>query len=79
VNASAKANQVEPWTWHHDIFASLPLIDDANSADTDSAALDALLPDRWLSAHPTHRWHINDLRQRERKRSQKLRQAIRRR
>jgi hypothetical protein len=71
---------VEPWAWLRDIFARLPLIAvGSNLADADSAALDALLPDRWLSAHPTYRWHINDLRPRERKRSQRLRQKKRRR
>jgi transposase len=67
--ASAKANQVEPWAWLRDVFTSLPSL-----AGPDTTALDGLLPDRWLSAHPTHRWQINDLRQKERQRSQQLRQ-----
>ena len=45
----------------------------------DPAVLDELLPDRWLQTHPTHRWQINDLRQKERQRSQQLRRKKRRR
>jgi len=71
--ASAKANQVEPWAWLRDVFTRLPLLAAASSPALDPAALDELLPDHWLSAHPTHRWQINDLRQKERQRSQQLR------
>jgi hypothetical protein len=56
--ASAKANQVEPWHWLRDLFAKLPA--------TPSSELDALLPDRWLEAHPEHRWHIDEIRRQER-------------
>ena len=71
--ASAKANQVEPWAWLRDVFTRLPLLAAASSPALDPAALDELLPDHWLSAHPTHRWQINDLRKKERQRSQQLR------
>lgn len=71
--ASAKANQVEPWAWLRDVFTRLPLLPPG-----DLSTLDTLLPDRWLQAHPTHRWQINDLRQQERQRSQHLRHKNRR-
>lgn len=58
--ASAKANHVEPWAWLRDLFTQLP--------DASSETLDHLLPDRWLAANPTSRWHINDLRSEERDR-----------
>lgn len=79
--ASAKANQVEPWAWLRDVFTRLPLLAIATTSDLaiDPALLDELLPDRWLQTHPTHRWQINDLRQKERERSQQLRQKKRRR
>ena len=54
----AKSNQVEPWAWLKDLFTRLP----RTSADQ----LDELLPDRWLKAHPEHRWRIDDLRREER-------------
>jgi transposase len=79
--ASARANQVEPWAWLRDVFTRLPLLAVATTSDLaiDPAVLDELLPDRWLQTHPTHRWQINDLRQKERERSQQLRQKKRRR
>ena len=61
--ASAKANQVEPWHWLRDLFSTLP----ATPADE----LDALLPERWLAAHPEHRWNIDDLRRQERQAKQR--------
>jgi hypothetical protein len=33
---------------------------------TSSESLEDLLPDRWLAAHPSHRWAIASLRQQER-------------
>lgn len=60
--ASCKANQVEPWAYLHDIFTRLPLL--GHQPPSESVA--ALLPDRWLAAHPQHRWHIDDLRRKER-------------
>jgi transposase len=56
--SSAKANQVEPWAWLRDVFTRLP--------QTPADQLDDLLPDRWLVAHPEHRWRIDDLRRAER-------------
>ena len=54
--ASCKDNRVEPRAYLRDLFTQLP-------ADPD---LGSLLPDRWLAAHPQHRWHIADLREQER-------------
>ena len=59
--ASCKANQVEPWAYLRDLFTHLPDLD-----TSDPATLDPLLPDAWLTANPTHRWHIDDLRRRSR-------------
>lgn len=78
--ASAKANQVEPWAWLRDVFTQLPLLAaPAGALLAGTSAVDSLLPDRWLQANPTHRWQINDLRQKERQRSQHLRRQKRRR
>ncbi|MCA9202654.1 MAG: IS66 family transposase [Planctomycetales bacterium] len=54
--ASCKANRVEPWAYLRDVFTQLPL----------GADIDSLLPDRWLAAHPEHRWVIADQREQER-------------
>ena len=61
--ASAKANYVEPWAWLRDLFTQLP--------DASPETLDHLLPDRWLTANPNSRWHINDLRSDERDRKRR--------
>jgi transposase len=71
--ASAKASQVEPWAWLRDIFDRLPLI---NTDDVEQ--LDALLPDLWLAANPTHRWQIDALRHSERQASKRSRNQQRR-
>lgn len=57
--ATCKNNAVEPWAYLKDILTRLatrPTGDD----------LQSLLPDRWLSANPTHRWTIADRRREER-------------
>ena len=64
--ASCKANQLEPFAYLQALFRELP-------ARRDDANLDDLLPDRWLAAHPEHRWHIDELRAAERKRSREQR------
>jgi hypothetical protein len=63
LTASCKANCVEPLAYLRDIFARLPLLGDSPPAEQ----LDELLPDRWLTAHPEHRWSIDDLRRAERR------------
>ena len=57
--ASCKANHVEPWAYLRDVLTRL-----ANKPS--GQELEALLPDRWLDAHPEHRWHIAQRRQDER-------------
>lgn len=54
--ASCKDNRVEPWAYLRDLFTQLP----------SDPELTAFLPDRWLQAHPQHRWQIADRRQEER-------------
>ena len=61
--ASCKANQVEPWAYLRDIFSRLPSL-----PSSPGEHLDALLPDRWLEAHPQHRWTIDALRRASRRR-----------
>jgi len=57
--ASCKLNQVEPWAYLRECFEKL-----AGRSPGDS--LDDLLPDRRLKDHPSHRWSIGSLRQKER-------------
>jgi len=66
--ASCKACGVEPAAYLTDLFRVLPTI-------TSSDDLASLLPDRWLATHPDHHWHIDALRQQERKRSRQARIA----
>jgi hypothetical protein len=47
---SARRNCVDVWPYLTDVLRRLPAID-----PTDTAALEALLPDRWVAAHPEHR------------------------
>ena len=63
LTASCKANCVEPFAYLRELFARLPLLGDS----PDPQQLDELLPDRWLAAHPQHRWWIDDLRRAERR------------
>ena len=60
VIASCKENLVEPWAYLNDILTRLPYQPTGDD-------LAALLPDRWLSANPNHRWNIADRRREERK------------
>jgi transposase len=47
---SARRNCVNVWPYLTDVLRRIPAIDPA-----DTAALEALLPDRWVAAHPEHR------------------------
>jgi hypothetical protein len=58
--ASCKNNSVEPWAYLKDILTQL-------ASQPTGEHLQSLLPDRWLSANPTHRWTIADRRREERK------------
>ncbi|MEO1526318.1 MAG: IS66 family transposase [Planctomycetota bacterium] len=53
---SCKENHVEPWAYLQSVLKQLPL----------GINLDRLLPDRWLSENPKHRWEIADRRKQER-------------
>ena len=63
LTASCKANCVEPFAYLRDLLTRLPLPGDSPAPER----LDELLPDRWLAAHPQHRWWIDDLRRAERR------------
>ena len=43
----------------------------ANGQPVTSTELDALLPDKWLQANPTHIWTIDQQRREERRRAKK--------
>ena len=60
LTASCKANEVEPFAYLRDVLTRMP----TQPADQ----LDELLPDRWLEAHPEHRWQIDAIRREERRR-----------
>jgi hypothetical protein len=47
---SARRNCVDVWPYLTDVLRRLPAI-----PPTDTAALETLLPDRWVQAHPEHR------------------------
>jgi transposase len=73
--SSAKANGVEPFAWLKDLFTELPshrageaFTQATQGLPVSSDELDDLLPDRWLEAHPTHVWKIDEIRREERKR-----------
>jgi transposase len=68
--ATCKACGVEPGAYLTDLFRTLPTV-------TSPDDIAAFLPDRWLTTHPEHRWHIDQLRQQERKRSRQARIAKR--
>jgi transposase len=57
--ASCKDNGVEPWAYLRGVFARM-----ARQPGDDE--LDQLLPERWLEAHPEHRWNIAETRRQER-------------
>jgi hypothetical protein len=58
LNASCKANLVEPWAWLRDVLTQMPR----------GASLESLLPHTWLQTHPEHRWTIAERRKLERQR-----------
>lgn len=60
--ASCKANQVEPWAYLRDVFSRLPSLNGISPEK-----LELLLPDRWLSTHPQHRWTIDTVRRQSRR------------
>lgn len=66
--ASCKVNQVEPYAYLRDILEELPkrLAANPELRTNPGDSLDDLLPDRWLAAHPEHRWEIDEIRRQER-------------
>ena len=77
LTSSAKANGLEPFAWLRELFTRLPYHRDgeaftqsAQRVPVVSSELDEFLPDRWLAAHPDHRWQIDQIRRAERERSQ---------
>ncbi len=70
---SARRNCVDVWPYLTDVLRRLPEI-----APTDTAALEALLPDRWLAAHPEHRLEQREEESREAQARRRRRRAARR-
>jgi hypothetical protein len=66
---SARRNNVEIWPYLTDVLRRIPAI-----PPTDTAALEELLPDRWVKAHPEH---LLDQRQEESRDAQLRRQRKR--
>ena len=75
--ASAKHCGVDPWAWLNTLFRELPVRLQAAASSSEPAHLSELLPDAWLSAHPEHRWQIDDIRRKERERSRQQKIAKR--
>jgi transposase len=70
---SARRNCVDVWPYLTDVLRRLPAIDPA-----DAAALEALLPDRWVAAHPEHRLEQREEESREAQARRRQRRASRR-
>jgi transposase/uncharacterized coiled-coil protein SlyX len=70
---SARRNCVNVWPYLTDVLRRLPAID---PADTD--ALEALLPDRWVVAHPEHRLTEREKESREAQARRRRKRAARR-
>jgi hypothetical protein len=61
------------WPYLTDVLRQLPGI-----APTDTAALEALLPDRWVAAHPEHRLEQRQEESREAQARRRHKRAARR-
>ncbi len=70
---SARRNCVDVWPYLTDVLRRLPGI-----APTDTAALEALLPDRWVAAHPEHRLEQREEESREAQARRRQKRAARR-
>jgi hypothetical protein len=70
---SARRNCVDVWPYLTDVLRRLPAI-----AHTDTAALEALLPDRWVAAHPEHRLEQREEESHEAKARRRRKRAVRR-
>ncbi len=69
---SAKLIGVDPWAWLNAVIRELPLRRAATGDSQKPPDLTDLLPNVWLKDHPEHRWTIDDLRQKERERSRRM-------
>lgn len=70
---SARRNNVNVWPYLTDVLRRIPAI-----APGDAAALEALLPDRWLAAHPEHRLEQREEESREAQVRRRRKRAARR-
>jgi transposase/uncharacterized coiled-coil protein SlyX len=70
---SARRNCVDVWPYLTDVLCRIAAI-----APGDTAALEALLPDRWLAAHPEHRLEEREEESREAQARRRLKRAARR-
>ncbi|MGA2254783.1 MAG: transposase domain-containing protein [Thermoguttaceae bacterium] len=70
---SARRNCVDVWPYLTDVLRRIAAI-----APGDTAALEALLPDRWLAAHPEHRLEQREEESREVQARRRRKRAARR-
>jgi len=70
---SARRNCVDVWPYLTDVLRRIPAI-----APGDTAALEALLPDRWVAAHPEHRLEQREEESREAQARRRRKRAARR-
>ena len=70
---SARRNHVDVWPYLTDVLRRIAAI-----APGDTVALEALLPDRWVAAHPEHRLEQREEESRETLQRRRQRRAIRR-
>ena len=70
---SARRNYVDVWPYLTDVLRQIAAIDPA-----DTAALEALLPDRWVAAHPEHRLEQREEESREAQARRRRKRAARR-
>lgn len=70
---SARRNGVNVWPYLTDVLRRLPGI-----APTDTAALEALLPNRWVAVHPEHRLEQREEESRKAQLRRRLKRATRR-
>ena len=70
---SARRNHVDVWPYLTDVLRRIAAI-----APGDTAALEALLPDRWVAAHPEHRLEQREEESREAQARRRRKRAARR-
>jgi hypothetical protein len=70
---SARRNCVDVWPYLTDVLRQIAAI-----APSDTAALEALLPDRWVAAHPEHRLEQREEESREAQARRRQKRAARR-